>query len=312
MKGEFELISHIKSMFPLPEGIVGIGDDCAVIPQGGGDDLLVSTDLLVDGTHFLADDIPPRDLGWKSAAVNYSDIAAMGGNPLGSFLSIALPSSVSEEWMDEFMDGYRQMSDSVGAPLLGGDTTKATDKLCINVTVLGTCAHGKAVLRSGARTGDLICVSGNLGDSAAGLKAILSGAPRTGTAAELVRRHYHPVPRVAEGKALAAAGAHSMMDISDGIGSDLRHILEESSKGAVIYTGRIPVSPELQAFCLEQGLDHLELAINGGEDYELLFTIGSADEKKLQLRHFVIGRIVAEDGIRCEGPAKEFKGFRHF
>ena len=154
-------------------GVVGIGDDCAVMPQREGLDTLVTTDLLVEDRHFLLSDVSPEQLGWKSAAVNISDIAAMGGRPTAAFLSIALPASVSAEWVDKFIAGFRELSARFGVPLLGGDTSASPDKLFINVTVLGECPHGRALLRSGARPGDLICVTGPLGNSAAGLKLIL-------------------------------------------------------------------------------------------------------------------------------------------
>ena len=515
-------------------GIIGIGDDCAVLPRGDGLDTLVTTDLLIEDRHFLLRDITPYQLGWKSAAVNISDIAAMGGTPEASFLSIALPKTlpagtaasgresgefapgtagtaaagresgefapgtagtaasgresgefapgtvgtaaagresgsfapgtagsaaagresggfapgtagtaadgresgefapgttgaatvgresgesapesagaatagresggfapesagVNEDrdsvgrWVDRFMDGYKALSDRFGVPLLGGDTSASPDKLFINVTVLGTCPHGAARLRSAARPGDLVCVTGSLGDAAAGLKLILERTQAafdgsqerssTGDSAEerLIRRHYMPMPRVQEGIALRQCpGVHAMMDVSDGIASDLRHILEASgavwksvqgvqemgaphetgvprgmgrpqeaglpleagvlqetgvtlwvpgdvpigakmaenalmgtvecthsgtmsantlvpignmtplaapmpartrvrpSLGAEIDLRRLPLSPELLEICAARGWDPAELAVSGGEDYELLFTV---------------------------------------
>ena len=413
-------------------GIVGIGDDCAVLPRGDGLDTLVTTDLLIEDRHFLLRDITPYQLGWKSAAVNISDIAAMGGTPEASFLSIALPKTlpagtaaagresgefapgtagsaasgresgesapesagVNEDgdsvgrWVDRFIDGYKALSDRFGVPLLGGDTSASPDKLFINVTVLGTCPHGAARLRSAARPGDLVCVTGSLGDAAAGLKLILERTKAasdgsqerssTGDSAEerLIRRHYMPMPRVKEGISLRQCpGVHAMMDVSDGIASDLRHILEASGavwksvrgaqeKGAPHETGvpqgmgrpqeaglpleagaprktgvtlwvpgdvpigakmaenalmgtvecthsgtmsantlvpignmtplvapmpartwvrpsigaeidlrRLPLSPELLEICAARGWNPAELAVSGGEDYELLFTV---------------------------------------
>ena len=306
--GEFDLIGRINSRFAgkdncstAPDGVLGIGDDCAVIPQRAGMDTLVTTDLLIEDRHFLFSDISPEQLGWKSAAVNISDIAAMGGRPVATFLSIALPKRLPlrqedppgdqspdhwyreglfrlpdgggksspvedgcadsegggvEKWVDRFIDGYKAMCDKFGVPLLGGDTSASPDKLFINVTVLGECPHGKALRRSSARPGDLICVTGTLGDSAAGLRLVLERSAaslrpvlersaghsefqscqterseESPSAPELtlIRRHYCPMPRVAEGQALAAVpGVHAMMDISDGIASDLRHILKAS------------------------------------------------------------------------------------
>ncbi|MBP5721838.1 MAG: thiamine-phosphate kinase, partial [Bacteroidales bacterium] len=172
-KGEFELIEWIKGQFEVPEGILSIGDDCAVLPQATGMETLVTTDMLVEGVHFLLEDIDPYSLGWKSAAVNISDIAGMGGRPVGTFLSTALPKDLDDEFLKGFIRGYKDMSDRFGCPLLGGDTTASKDKLCISVTVLGECEAGRSRKRSAAQPGDLICVTGPLGDSAAGLKVVL-------------------------------------------------------------------------------------------------------------------------------------------
>ena len=314
--GEFGLIDRIRKMTSVPDpSWVGIGDDCAVIPlspETGGapaSDLLVSTDMLVEGTHFLMEDISPRQLGWKSAAVNISDIAAMGGKPIATFLSLALPKTLPEQWMQEFMEGYNGISEKYGAALLGGDTTCSPDRICINVTVLGTCSRGKAKLRSAARPGDLVCVTGTLGDSAAGLRLILGG--QKGAAPRLMDRHYTPTPRVEEGLALSCLpGVHAMMDISDGVGSDLRHILDESGVGARIDTGKLPISKELQALCSEKGWDPKELALSGGEDYELLFTMDPQETPDIP--YTVIGEITANPTVTWEGGSRDYMGYKHF
>lgn len=314
--GEFGLIDRIRKMTSVPDpSWVGIGDDCAVIPlspETGGapaSDLLVSTDMLVEGTHFLMEDISPRQLGWKSAAVNISDIAAMGGKPIATFLSLALPKTLPEQWMQEFMEGYNGISEKFGAALLGGDTTCSPDRICINVTVLGTCLRGKAKLRSAARPGDLVCVTGTLGDSAAGLRLILGG--QKGAAPRLMDRHYTPTPRVEEGLALSCLpGVHAMMDISDGVGSDLRHILDESGVGARIDTGKLPISKELQALCSEKGWDPKELALSGGEDYELLFTMDPQETPDIP--YTVIGEITANPTVTWEGGSRDYMGYKHF
>ena len=333
--GEFELIGRIaaschpeRSEGSHPSGVLGIGDDCAVLPQREGLDTLVTTDLLIEGRHFLLADVTPEQLGWKSAAVNISDIAAMGGKPVASFLSIALPKGLAETfsegyasrenrscWIDRFMKGYSELCGKFGVPLLGGDTSASPSELFINVTVIGECPHGRALVRSSARPGDLICVTGPLGDSAAGLKLILENAKDASP--ELVRRHYLPMPRVEEGIALRECpGVHAMMDISDGIASDLRHILEASGAGAEIELAEVPLSGEMRAVCEERGWDAAELAVSGGEDYELLVTMApeALDRARNALngRLFVIGRIVEGDGIRWIGGNKEYKGFTHF
>ena len=314
--GEFGLIDRIRKMTSVPDpSWVGIGDDCAVIPlspETGGapaSDLLVSTDMLVEGTHFLMEDISPRQLGWKSAAVNISDIAAMGGKPIATFLSLALPKTLPEQWMQEFMEGYNGISEKYGAALLGGDTTCSPDRICINVTVLGTCPRGKAKPRSAARPGDLVCVTGTLGDSAAGLRLILGG--QKGAAPRLMDRHYTPTPRVEEGLALSCLpGVHAMMDISDGVGSDLRHILDESGVGARIDTGKLPISKELQDLCIKKGWDPRELALCGGEDYELLFTMDPQETPDIP--YTVIGEITANPTVTWEGGSRDYMGYKHF
>jgi thiamine-monophosphate kinase len=310
--GEFGLIERIRdAMGPVPEGVLGIGDDCAILPQRDAMETLVTTDMLVEGTHFLREDIPAHRLGWKSAAVNFSDIAAMGGRPTGSFLSLGLPRGLDSEWMDDFVAGYKACSDFCGAPLLGGDTTTSPSGICINVAVLGECPRGHARLRSSAVPGDLVCVTGPLGDSGGGLQVILKGVERDAAAGALVERHYRPVPRVREGQTLAATeGVHAMMDISDGIASDLRHILKASRAGAEIFTKEIPLSKELLQVCARHGWDSLELALTGGEDYELLFTMAPGTEPSVPCH--VIGRITAGQDISWQGADRDYLGYRHF
>ena len=233
-KGEFELIGHIKDMFRVPSEVYGIGDDCAIIPAGEGE-LLFSTDLLIEGVHFLRKESSPEDVGWKAAAVNLSDIAAMGGNPVATFLSIALPKDAQGDWAERFIEGYARISRKYDVPLLGGDTSSSLRDIVVNVGVLGRCPSGKAQMRGGARVGDIIYVTGPLGDSAGGLQAILKGVDRTEDVEVLISRHKHPVPRVHEGRKLMETGqVGAMMDISDGIASDMRHIMKASGVGAVI------------------------------------------------------------------------------
>lgn len=312
--GEFALIDCIRNQYKVPEGFLGIGDDCAVIPQRDGLETLLTTDMLMEGVHFLLDDVNPYSLGWKSAAVNISDIAGMGGKPVASFLSFALPKKLSDTFLKEFLRGYKDLSDRFDCPLLGGDTTSSLDRLCISVSVLGNCPSGLSRKRSAAQEGDIICVSGFLGDSAAGLQVILKGLERGELESELVRRHYHPVPRVGEGIALSMLpGVHAMMDISDGIGSDLRHILDESHKAAEVDIASLPLSEQLKEACHKYGWDPVKLALNGGEDYELLFTVSpEAFAEALPAPSYPIGRIVSGEGIRWIGRNEDFMGFRHF
>ena len=350
--GEFEFIDSIRKQFSVPEGFTGIGDDCAIIPRGDGQETLVSKDMLVEGVHFLLDRISAYDLGWKSAAVNISDIAAMGGTPVASFLSLALPSALIADgpWLNEFIRGYRDLSSRFSCPLLGGDTTSSPDGLCIDVTVLGSAPAGHSVKRSGALDGDLVCVSGFLGDSGAGLKLLLGSAPSASRAcsgvgdggsagvsdcesvdvdgggsagAYLIGKHCRPVPRVEAGLALASiSGVHSMMDISDGIASDLRHILRASGLSALVECASLPFSKELLAVSKLHDWDPLELALTSGEDYELLFTISPESlgqvEQALKVcgcHCYIIGKCFsgAEPGhIEWSGANRDFRGFRHF
>ena len=316
--GEFGLIERLRQRFPAPEGLTGIGDDCAILPQQSGRDTLVSTDMLIEGTHFLRGDIPPYALGWKSAAVNISDIAAMGGRPTATFLSLALPADLGTAWVDEFFRGYTTLSKRFGAALLGGDTTGSPRGICINVAVLGECPGGTARKRSDAREGDLVCVSGNLGDSALGLRAILEGLERDADIQALIDRHYLPLPRVEEGLRLAStAGVHAMMDLSDGLASDLPHILEASGKGAEIDTAALPLSDTLKRVCTRLDWDPLPFALGGGEDYELLFTVDPDAEKDLDVPHTVIGKIIPCHSertrrIHWHGTNRAFSGFDHF
>lgn len=313
MKGEFEFIKEVRSAFEAPRGITGIGDDCAVIPQEPGRETLVSTDMLIEGTHFLKEDISPYQLGWKSAAVNFSDIAAMGGEPVGSFLALALPRDTAPGWENEFLRGYGDISREYGFPLLGGDTTASPDRISICVTVLGKAGLGSSRLRSYARSGDLICVTGTIGDSAAGLKAVLEGITRTETVSRLIEKHYLPRPRLLEGQVLAASeGVHAMMDISDGIASDLRHIMEESGLGAEVNLSGLPISEELKSFCSGYGYDPVRLALEGGEDYELLFTVQPDCESGISVPHTIIGRMTTERRLVWDGQDMDYCGFRHF
>ena len=311
--GEFALIERISKQFSAPQGVTGIGDDCAVIPQRDGQSTLISTDMLVEGTHFLKESIPPYSLGWKSAAVNLSDIAAMGGKAVGTVLALALPPELDGEWVEQFIRGYKELSDQCGAPLLGGDTTSSADRINICVTAIGECPSGEEIRRDGALPGDLVCVTGPLGDSAAGLRLILEGGSLSPDEGALVQKHYHPRPRLEEGRIIARAGASAMMDISDGIGSDLRHILERSGTGAIIDCKAIPLSGEMIKVAGRRGWDPESLAIDGGEDYELLFTIAPQAQKALTLPHFVIGRISGEPELIWEGSEDpEHHGYHHF
>ncbi len=326
--GEFGFIDRFSPSFKelLTKNLTGIGDDCAILPMNDQEDLLVTTDLLMEDVHFLRSAITPGQLGYKSVAVNLSDIASMGGTPIGTFLSIAIPPDMDVEYLDELMDGYHAISQKYNVPLLGGDTTKSVKHLAINVGVLGKIEKGKARLRSMAQAGDAICVTGPLGDSAGGLQVVLNDLVQAGDYSYLVGRHHLPEPRLPEGEFLATfGGVNAMMDISDGIASDLKHILKASGKLARVNLDQLPVSDELKRVCQGQGWMVDELASGGGEDYELLFTIAADRVEALQeaftsqfgKSFTVIGQIKEGDPQiqwSRNGSTVEFSkgGFNHF
>ncbi|MDH7493152.1 MAG: thiamine-phosphate kinase [Candidatus Saccharicenans sp.] len=329
--GEFGFIARISPSFlkKLPPGLVGIGDDCAVIPWKGRTRLLVTTDLLIDGIHFLQDRIPPFDLGYKSLAVNLSDIAAMGGTPRWAFLSLAIPPETEIAWLDEFFRGWRKLESRTGVHLLGGDTTASRNSLAINVVVLGQADSRHLRYRSSARPGDIVAVTGNLGDSEGGLRLILENRPgKKLSAAEkyLVRRHYRPRPHLEEGRFLASRPeVRAMMDVSDGIDSDLRRIMESSGCGVKIYLEQLPVSAALQKCCRQRAWNLEEVAAAGGEDYCLLLTVAQEKFTALAEKFFqrwrrpltAIGQVTPERGqlvyLRGGRPvALGQTGFDHF
>lgn len=283
--GEFGFIDQIRSKFADigTKGIFGIGDDCAIIDANEREDWLVSTDLLIEDIHFIKNAITPEQLGYKSLAVNISDIAAMGGTPIGSFLSIAIPADIDVAYLDSFLDGYHKLSEKYNVPLLGGDTTKSAKHLAINVAILGSVPKGKARKRSMAKAGDAICVTGTLGDSAGGLHVVLDKIDISDEARFLLNKHYCPEPRIIEGFSLREnPSVHAMMDISDGIASDLMHILRASKKSAQIEIDKLPISSQLRYESARNNWNPSQFAIGGGEDYELLFTVDSQQIADLQ------------------------------
>jgi thiamine-monophosphate kinase len=326
--GEFGFIGRFESRFNemIHKQDKGIGDDCAILSINETEAHVVSTDLLIEDIHFLKDRISPEELGYKSLAVNLSDIAAMGAKPLYSFLSIGIPKNTDVAYLDRFMDGYYELSGKYNCPLMGGDTTKSADRLVINVGVIGIGPKADLKLRSDARDGDIIGVSGNLGDSGGGLKVLLDNLHITSNHLSLIKKHHKPEPRIEEGLWLGKHSAvHAMMDISDGISSDLEHILKASKKMAQIDLDKIPASEELKRAAKENQWDINALTTGGGEDYELLFTV-KADEfeaiQKAFSRKFgksiiPIGRIcTGETGIQWFQEGNKLKagssGFDHF
>jgi thiamine-monophosphate kinase len=316
--GERRLISRIRRSFgeKRRDILLGIGDDAALVR--GPERLLLTTDILVEDEDFRLDDHPPRLLGRKALNINLSDIAAMGGRPLHALLGMAMPGDVEESWLRQFMAGFRGAARDAGVALVGGDLSQA-DKIMISVTVTGESKF--PVTRSGARPGDGIFVSGTLGDAAGGLRLIEKGGIRGVVKAvrPLVRAFLDPAPRLELGAVLARKRLVSaMIDISDGLSVDLAHICEESAVGAEVDASHVPVSAALERFAR----DPLSLALNGGEDFELLFTVRPANfaaVEKLARRFRLtrIGRVTAGRKVFLMGPGKKRTplragGFEHF
>ena len=327
--GEFGFINRLSEKFKnitIPPEL-GIGDDCAIIPKDDTHDYVVTTDMLVENIHFIHSKITPFELGYKTLAVNISDIAAMGAKPLYSFLSVAIPVSIEVEYLDQLLEGYKHISEKYNVLLMGGDTTRSEKNLTLSVTVIGIIEKNKARLRSMAQKDDIICVTGFLGDSGAGLKIILDNIPLSDEVEYLLKCHNCPEPAVNEGIWLAnQAGVNAMMDISDGIASDLKHILKASQKSAVIELNNLPISPQLQSVANKYGFNVIEHASSSGEDYKLLLTVAKnrfsdiSKEFKNKFGNdlFAIGNIIEnnsenifwqKNGMKID----EFKrGYNHF
>ncbi len=305
--GEFGFIDRLSRTVNLRAGVrLGIGDDAAVTEPFPGMVTLTSTDMLVEGVHFDLSYSDPYSLGRKSLAVNLSDIAAMGGRPRFVLLALAIPPTLSVEFLDIFIAGFLALAEEHGVSLIGGDTCGSTSGLVISVTVMGEQEPLRVVTRAGAKPGELICVSGSVGDAAVGLELLRRGEKE----GWCVRRHLEPTPRLREGERLAAAGLPSaMIDVSDGILADLGHILEHSGYGASIELARLPLSEAYQEAVHRLSLDPFSPALTGGEDYELLFTLAK-DRWPIAEELFaaagtqvtIIGGIRPEPGITVTGP----------
>ncbi|HLJ25720.1 MAG TPA: thiamine-phosphate kinase [Candidatus Angelobacter sp.] len=293
------------------ELVRGIGDDCAILQLPPGNQLLVTTDLCVEDVHFRREWHPARSVGHRCLARGLSDIAAMGGDPVACFLSLGIPAELPQRWVDEFLRGLLHLARQFRTPLAGGDTSSA-DKITADILLLGQVPSGKALLRSGARPGDRIYVTGELGGSAAVLKRLYGGEkirPRRKS------RHFYPAPRIAMARLLREkALANAMIDISDGLSVDLAHMCQESRVSALIEAGAIPRAKAVT----------LDLALHGGDDYELLFTARqhlTLPQKIAGIPITPIGRILPRPSVRSKvqiqdesGHAKllEPEGWQHF
>lgn len=308
--GEFGLIKHLTQYFPLihKSTVKGVGDDAAIIQPNEGEQILVSTDMLVEGVHFDLMYTPLKHLGYKSVAVNLSDICAMNAIPTQITVAIAVSNRFSLEAIEELYSGIQKACEWFGVDLVGGDTTSSRSGLIISITAIGTADPIKIATRAGARLNDLIVVSGDLGAAYMGLqvlereKEVYKSAPQSQPDLigydYILERQLKPEARkdVVEMLAKLDVRPTSMIDISDGLASELMHIADQSFVGCDIYEEKIPISPETIAAAKEFKLDHTTAALNGGEDYELLFTIKQNDFEKIKGNPMftVIGHVTEE------------------
>jgi thiamine-monophosphate kinase len=279
--GEFGLIERLQRR--LDQAAIrpaagevrrAIGDDAALLAPPPGTELVATIDGLVEEVHFRRDWSKPEDLGWKSLAVNLSDLGAMGARPLAALVSLALPPDTAVSWIDRLYQGLAECGARYGCAVAGGDTVRSPRGIAISVAALGTVPSGRAVLRSGASVGDLVCVTGVLGDSGAALALLGRGGRVPPRYRPVIEWHVRPAPPVRAGAALAETGlATAMMDLSDGLASDLRHIAKASGVGARIDARRLPISDAARLAAADLGVDPVEWALHGGEDYQLLFTV---------------------------------------
>jgi len=320
---EFDLIALIRERTAQSRGdvVVGIGDDAALLKPPAGQQLVACADTLVAGVHFPYD-AAPEDIGWKSLAVNLSDLAAMGAHPAWAMLALTLPRA-DVHFVERFADGFAELARKHDVALVGGDTTQGP--LSITVSAFGFVPEGQALLRSGARVGDVVFVTGTLGDAAAalGIRESGIGNRESGkqTRAELLRQLNRPQPRVSAGLALRDT-ASACIDVSDGLLADLGHICQASEVGAEIEADFLPISQSLrQAFAPER---YRDFALSGGDDYELCFTASEADARRivevfsrLDCGVTRIGRIVAEPGVHVRDTNGNLlepprRGWQHF
>lgn len=330
-KGEFGLIDHcFKGLgrTDVPGIGVGIGDDAAVLLVPRTQDLLTTSDTLVEGVHFTRE-LDPRLLGWKAMCVNLSDIAAMGGEPRWCLLSIALPLDTPLAWVEQFALGMGEAGERYRVALVGGDTSATSGPVVVTISMFGVIGHGRSLLRSGAEVGNRIFVSGTIGDSALGLRRFL-GIDQEGQAnldadgVFLINRHLKPSPRIDLGLTLVdAAVVRAAIDISDGLLADTERLCAASGVGADLDLGKIPLSPAARRWLENGGQDAWRTLLTGGEDYELLFTVTPgaleyipAIATNLGLPLTQIGVVTEQKGVRildCGTPLTiQGSGFKHF
>jgi thiamine-monophosphate kinase len=318
MKNERLLIEQIARLLSAGSGSrarrglhLGMGDDAAVIRSARGMEWVVSCDQFLEDIHFLAHVHPPEAVGYKALARATSDLAAMGAAPRYFLLNLALPADRTSAWLDRFLSGMARVARQFGMVLAGGDTSRFR-RVAISITVIGEVEPGLAISRSGARDGDLIFVSGTLGGAQLGLELTSAEhAKRSWRWKSLLKPHLYPQPRIGLGRWLAQEQlASAMIDISDGLSTDLGHICEASGVGAWIWGSKIP-AVEIPRALRRRDLDPLALAVHGGEDYELLFTVPAKREHELSaapkgLRLTRIGEISKQKGmVLCDASGRK-------
>ncbi len=293
---EFALIAELHRRYGrlAPSIIRGIGDDTAIVRPSPGSWSLLTTDLLVEGIHFDGRTASFADIGYRAAVANLSDIAAMGGMPEFLLIALAIPQQGTRSQVHQLYRGLMTACRPYGVRLVGGDTSASKSGWFLSLALVGTVAPQRALLRNGAKVGDLLYVTGNLGDSLAGLKLLRESTSSRHRSREthtlsrthkqfLVKRHLHPTARVREGQWLSAGRlATAAIDLSDGLSGDLRHMCEESGVGADLDLSAIPLSPACRAYAQARRLDPVALALAGGEDYELLFTVSPRNQSRLE------------------------------
>lgn len=326
---ERALIDTIRRLAAGGERVeVGIGDDCAVLAPTAGARLVATTDLLIEDVHFRRRYTEPADIGWKSLAVNLSDIAAMGARSLWALVALACPADTTMEEIEAFYEGALALGSEHGVTIVGGDTSASPAGWFVTVSVLGETSHAPR-LRSGARPGDVVAVTGPLGRAAAGLAVLERAKAPAGVPADALAQvtaaHLRPRPRVTEGRWLGAAdGVTAMIDLSDGLATDLGHVTEESGVGARTELGRLPIDDSTRAVARALGAEPVAWATGGGEDYELLLTCAPTAVARLETeleratgtRLTTIGEIVAGEGLTfvdARGrPRAAAAGYEHF
>ncbi len=327
-RSERDIISGIRAQLPGDGGRVlkGIGDDCAVLRQDGELLQVLTVDTLMEGVHFDLGWHPAQLLGRKAAAVNLSDIAAMGATPSFALLSLGVPASLPPALLDGFMAGFLAALAEAQVVLVGGDTVQSGGQLMLSITVGGEVAKDQVCYRAGAQDGDLIWVSGSLGEAAAGLALCKDGKDVDDPAwQQLLKAHLDPEAELLLGPILAASGyVHAMMDLSDGLATDLAHLCAASGVGAEVVAEQLPLSSLLRAAAVRYQCAALDWALRGGEDYRLLFTapeeatlaLEALVNKELGRDIYCVGRIVEGDGVTlCDGSQRldiSYQGYDHF